>query len=312
MLTLPQHFATQICACRPIPVLYSPANEVIMTYCLGISTNEGLVLASDSRANAGFDQVNICRKMFQFVQPGERVFVILTSGSLSISQSVISLLRDDFDSGQGLAQARSLYEAARIVGDCVRRVSDLDRASLERDSYSFNVHLLIGGQVKGKEPGLYLVYPQGNPLAATEDSLYLQLGECKYGRPILDRGIQRSTSLEVAAKYALLSMDATMRSNVTVGPPFDLLLYRRDSFIVDRYRRVSAGDQDLNSIHTSWEQSLRRAVEQLPDIEFEDYEGRIPLVPAAEPIPIDMPSRRATVKFNATLAASGEPSRQPE
>ena len=97
---------------------------------------------------------------------------------------------------------------------------------LERDSYSFNVHLLIGGQVKGKEPGLYLVYPQGNPLAATEDSLYLQLGECKYGRPILDRGIQASTSLEVAAKYALLSMDATMRSNVTVGPPFDLLLYQ--------------------------------------------------------------------------------------
>ena len=245
-----------------------------MTYCLGIATREGLVLASDSRTNAGFDQVNTCRKMHQFVQPGERVFVILTSGSLSISQSVVSLLRDDFDSGQGLAGAKSLYDAARIVGDCVRRISDIDRASLERDSYNFNVHLLLGGQVKGKDQGLYLVYPQGNPLAATEDSLYLQLGECKYGRPILDRGIQESTSLEVAAKYALLSMDATMRSNVTVGPPFDLLLYKRDSLEVTRYRRVGAGDSDLNSIHASWEQSLRRAVEQLPDIEFDVAEKK--------------------------------------
>lgn len=240
-----------------------------MTYCLGIATREGLVLASDSRTNAGFDQVNTCRKMYRFVQPGERVFVILTSGSLSISQSVITLLGDDFDSGRGLAQSNSLYDAARIVGDCVRRISDIDRASLERDSFSFNVHLLLGGQVRGQEPNLYLIYPQGNPLAATEDSLYLQLGECKYGRPILDRGIQATTSLEVAAKYALLSLDATMRSNVTVGPPFDLLLYKKDSLHITRYRRVSAGDRDLNLIHSSWEQSLRRAVEQLPDIEFQ-------------------------------------------
>jgi putative proteasome-type protease len=240
-----------------------------VTYCLGIATQEGLVLASDSRTNAGFDQVNTCRKMYRFVQPGERVFVILTSGSLSISQSVITLLGDDFDSGRGLAQANSLYDAARIVGDCVRRISDIDRTSLERDSFSFNVHLLLGGQVRGQQPNLYLIYPQGNPLAATEDSLYLQLGECKYGRPILDRGIQTTTSLEVAAKYALLSLDATMRSNVTVGPPFDLLLYRKDSLQITRYRRVSAGDRDLNLIHSSWEQSLRRAVEQLPDIEFQ-------------------------------------------
>ena len=240
-----------------------------MTYCLGIMTKQGLVLASDSRTNAGFDQVNVCRKMHWFVQPGERVFVILNSGSLSISQSIVTLLGHDFDAGRGLAQANSLYEAARIVGDCVRRVSDIDRASLERDSFSFNVHLLLGGQVRGQEPNLYLIYPQGNPLAATEDSLYLQLGECKYGRPILDRGIQATTSLEVAAKYALLSMDATMRSNVTVGPPIDLLLYKKDSLEVSRYRRLSAGDPDLNLIHSSWEQSLRRAVEQLPDIELE-------------------------------------------
>jgi putative proteasome-type protease len=252
-----------------ISVLCGKLNGGQVTYCLGIAVREGLVLASDSRTNAGFDQINVCRKMFRFVQSGERMFVVLTSGGLSISQSVITLLRDDFDSGRGLALASSLYDAARIVGDCVRRVSDIDRASLERDSFSFNVHLLLGGQVRGQDPGLYLIYPQGNPLAATEDSLYLQLGECKYGRPILDRGIQATTSLEVAAKYALLSMDATMRSNVTVGPPFDLLLYQKDTLQVTRYRRVSAGDRDLNLIHSSWEQSLRRAVEQLPDIEFQ-------------------------------------------
>jgi putative proteasome-type protease len=246
-----------------------------VTYCLGITTREGLVLASDSRTNAGFDQVNTCRKMYSFVQPGERMFVILTSGSLSISQSVVTLLRTDFDAGRGLAQAPSLYDAARIVGNCVRRISELDRASLERDSFSFNVHLLLGGQVKGQEPNLYLIYPQGNPIAATEDSLYLQLGEVKYGRPILDRGIEWKTSLETAAKYALLSLDATMRSNVTVGPPFDLLLYKKDSLEVTRYRRIHAGDQDLEKIHSSWEQSLRRAVEGLPDIEFPSIDGDI-------------------------------------
>jgi putative proteasome-type protease len=182
----------------------------------------------------------------------------------------MTLLRDDFDQGRGLAQAPSLYQAARCVGECVRRVAETDRASLERDNFSFNVHLLLGGQVRGEDPGLYLIYPQGNPLRATEDSPYLQLGECKYGRPILDRGIENSTSLEVAAKYALLSMDATMRSNVTVGPPIDLLLYRRDSFEISRYRRLQASDADLNYIHSAWELAVRRAVEQLPEIRFGD------------------------------------------
>src|SRR3954451_14936952 len=241
-----------------------------MTYCLGMVTQDGLVMASDSRSNAGFDQVNICRKMHTFVQPGERVFVILSSGSLSISQSVITLLRKDFDNGDGLAKAESLYTAARVVGDCVRRVSDLDRASLERDQFSFNVNLLLGGQVKGAESSnLYLIYPQGNPLRATEDSPYLQLGEVKYGRPILDRGVEFRTGLEVAAKYALLSFDAAIRSNVTVGPPIEIVLYRKDTFRLGNYRRFSASDQDLNVIHSSWESSLRRAVEQLPKIAFE-------------------------------------------
>jgi putative proteasome-type protease len=241
-----------------------------MTYCLGIVTDDGLVMASDSRTNAGFDQVNTCRKMHSFVRTGEQALFLLSSGSLSISQSVVTLLRNAFNEGEGLAKADSLYSAARMVGECVRRVSDIDRTALERDQYSFNVHLLLGGQVKGEAPQLYLIYPQGNPLRATEDSPYLQLGECKYGRPILDRGVEFDTSLEVAAKYALLSMDATIRSNVTVGPPIELLLYRKESFEISHYRRFSATDHDLNVIHSCWEQSLRRAVEQLPDIEYRE------------------------------------------
>jgi putative proteasome-type protease len=241
-----------------------------VTYCLGIVTRRGLVMASDSRTNAGYDQVNVCRKMFTFVRPGERVFVVLASGALSLTQSVLALLRRDFDEGRGLASAASLYDAARVVGEQVRRVSDLDRTALERDSYQFNVHLLLGGQI-GREPlSLYLIYPQGNPLAATEDSPYLQIGECKYGRPILDRGVRYDrTSLEEAAKYALISLDSTMRSNVTVGPPIDLLIYGRDELRISRYRRLAAGDPYLSDIHTRWERALREAVLQLPGVEFE-------------------------------------------
>ena len=241
-----------------------------MTYCLGIMTREGLVMASDSRANAGYDQVNVCQKMHTFLQPGERAFVILTSGNLSLTQSVITLLRNDFESGEGLAKAESMYAAARIVGDCVRRVSDMDRAALEKDDFKFNIHLLLGGQVKGEKPNLFLIYPQGNPLSATEDSPYLQIGEVKYGRPILDRGIEfRSTSLEVAGTYALLSLDAAMRSNVTVGPPLEVLLYQNDKLEFDRYRRFKADDPELDLMHACWEQTLRRAVEELPTLQFD-------------------------------------------
>ncbi len=241
-----------------------------MTCCLGIVTRHGLAMASDSRTNAGFDQVNICRKMHKFVTPGERVFVVLTSGSLSLTQSVVTLLRRDFEQGRGLAAAPSLYDAARVCGEQVRRVSDLDREALAKDEFRFNINLLLGGQVGREPPNLYLIYPQGNPLSATEDSPYLQIGESKYGRPILDRGVRYDrTTLEEAAKYALISMDSTMRSNVTVGPPIDLLVYRADELCVTRHRRFHAKDPDLREIHENWERALRRAVLDLPAIRFE-------------------------------------------
>jgi putative proteasome-type protease len=242
-----------------------------MTAGLAIMTRQGLVMASDSRTNAGYDQVNVCRKMHTFVQPGERVFVVLTSGSLSLTQSVITLLRRDFDKGVGLATAPSLYDAARVIGEQIRRVSDMDRAALERDDYSFNIHLILGGQIRSEAPLLYLIYPQGNPLAATEDSPYLQIGECKYGRPILDRGVRYGlTSLDEAAKYAMISLDSTMRSNVTVGPPIDLLIYARDELRITRHRRFSTKDPDLLGIHSQWEHALRKAVQELPAIRFDE------------------------------------------
>ena len=241
-----------------------------MTYCVGIMTHGGLVMASDSRSNAGYDQVNICQKMHTFVTPGERVFVLLVSGSLSCSQSIMTLLRRDFDNGVGLATAGSMYDAARVVGDQVRRVSDMDRKALELDEYKFNVHLILAGQIGDQPHDLYMIYPQGNPLRATEDSPFLQIGENKYGRPILDRGIRyERTTLEDAAKYALISLDSTMRSNVTVGPPIDLLVYNKDDLKLSSYRRFEAKDPDLMAVHTQWEQALRRAVQDLPPVEFD-------------------------------------------
>jgi putative proteasome-type protease len=240
-----------------------------VTYCLGIMTRQGLVLASDSRTNAGYDDVNICRKMHKFVVPGERVFVLLCSGSLSLSQSVLTLLNRDFNLGKGLATAPTLYDAARVIGEQIRRVADIDRSPLERDGYRYNVHVILGGQIRGEPHGLYLIYPQGNPLSAAEDSPYVQIGECKYGRPILDRGIRfAKTSLEEAAKYALISLDSTMRSNVTVGPPIDLVLYTANELQIKSYRRFGVDDPDLRAIRTQWEQSLRKAVQELPAVPF--------------------------------------------
>lgn len=251
--------------------------ETQMTYCLGIVTKYGLVMASDSRTNAGYDQVNVVRKMHTFVQPGERVFVVLTSGSLSVSQSIVTLLRRDWNAGKGLAAAPSMYDAGRVIGAQIRAVAALDREYLERDKYNFNANILLGGQVRGEPPGLMMIYPQGNPLQVSEDSPYLQIGECKYGRPILDRGIRFDrTTLEEAAKYALLSLDSTMKSNVTVGPPVDLLVYSTDEFDITRHRRFMADDTDLAKIRLRWEQALRQAVARLPDLRFRSHPGAGP------------------------------------
>lgn len=241
-----------------------------MTYCLGIKTHEGLILASDSRTNAGIDQVDACRKMHTLARAGDRVFVILSSGSLSLTQSVIIDLEEEFNRNEGLGKAKTFHAAARVVGDAVRRVSQLDRESLERDGIPFNVNLLLGGQIRGKAPQLYLIYPQGNSMRATPESPFLQIGESKYGRPILDRGIRHDeTSLEQAAKYALISIDSTMRSNMAVGPPIEILAYANDDLTIRRRVQLGADAPQLKELRSQWEQELRRAIAAMPTVQFD-------------------------------------------
>jgi putative proteasome-type protease len=240
-----------------------------MSYCLGIKTKAGLVLASDSRTNAGLDQVNVCRKMHTFVRPGERVLVLLSSGGLALTQSVLAHLRADYEAGRGLATADSMYAAARTVGEQVRNIAALDRAALERDQIPFNVHFLLGGQIGRAEHDLFLIYPQGNPVRATGDCPFLQIGETKYGRPILDRGVRyEETTLEEAAKFALISLDSCMRSNLTVGPPIDLAVYGAGELVLRHECRFAASDPQLVAIRSQWEQALRQAVQKLPAVDF--------------------------------------------
>jgi putative proteasome-type protease len=167
-----------------------------------------------------------------------------------------------------------------VVGEQVRVIDSADRAALERDSFQFNVNFILGGQVGDEEHDLYLIYPQGNPLRATKDSPYLQTGEHKYGRPILVRGIHYdSTPLEEAAKYAIISMDSTMRSNVTVGPPVDLVLYRKGELDITRQRRLTASDPDFVRMHTMWDLGLRKVIHDLPGIDFETIGQKAPAAP---------------------------------
>jgi putative proteasome-type protease len=183
---------------------------------------------------------------------------------------VLTQVRRDFEAGMGLAAAPTPYDAARVLGDEIRRVSDKDRAALERDDYRFNINLILGAQVRGGPVELYMIYPQGNPLRATEESPFLQIGECKYGRPILDRSVRYgSTSLDDAARYAMISIDSTMRSNITVGPPIDLVVYEKDMLAITKYRRFTHKDPDLLHIQNQWEESLRRAARELPAIVFD-------------------------------------------
>jgi putative proteasome-type protease len=240
-----------------------------MSYCVAIQTRDGLVFASDSRTNAGLDQANVSRKLFTFARTGERVFVLLTSGGLSLSQSVLAVLNGEYAAGGGLARVATMYDAARCVGDAVRAVAARDRDHLEKDGIAFNLNFLIGGQIGGQQPELFLIYPQGNPLQATPESPFLQIGESKYGRPILDRAVRYDdTSLEQAAKLALISLDSTMRSNLTVGPPIDLVVYRSGALRIREQVRFGTDDPQLVTIRQQWEHELRSAAKRLPDVQF--------------------------------------------
>jgi len=239
-----------------------------MSYCVGMLLDAGLVLASDSRTSAGVDRVATFQKMFVFEQPGERFFALLTAGNLAITQSAVSILQDGIDGKDGrqsIFAASSMYAAARHVGGALREVFETDGPALKAHDVEFNAELILGGQVKGGQLRLFQIYAAGNFIEASHDTPYFQSGEVKYGKPVIDRIVAPETDLLHAAKCALISFDSTMRSNVSVGPPIDLLIYRRDSLAPPFRARLEESDPYLNSIREHWARGLQTTFETMPD-----------------------------------------------
>jgi putative proteasome-type protease len=233
-----------------------------VTYCVGILLDEGVVLASDSRTNAGIDRVSTFRKMFTFEKPGERFFALLTAGNLSLTQGVVSLLGEwlnSEDPERDLFAVTSMFGAARVVGTALREIHKIDGGYLQQREVDYTGSFILAGQLKGGQLRLFLVYDAGNFIEAMGDTIYFQIGEVKYGKPILDRIIHRGASLSDAAKCALISFDSTMRSNVSVGPPIDLLIYRRNSLKRDFMTRLEEGDPYLQAIRDGWGGAIHKA-----------------------------------------------------
>jgi putative proteasome-type protease len=240
-----------------------------MTYCVGILVRDGLVMMSDTRTNAGIDDIASFRKLHVFEEPGERVLTIATSGNLSITQSVMSLLNEGFkDQETGkellLSKCDSMFQAAQLVGRAVREVYRVDGPSLEQQGNKFEVSFLLGGQMKDRRLRLYMIYSAGNFIEATSDTPFLQIGETKYGKPILDRAVTYNTDLYDALKIALISMDSTMRSNLAVGLPLDLLVVRRDVLKAELKHRIEAGDPYFEDLRHRWSEALRTAHLAIP------------------------------------------------
>lgn len=238
-----------------------------MTYAVGFLLNEGLVFASDSRTNAGVDQVSVARKMTVFEQPGERFMVLLSAGNLAITQSVIRHLHEGLDSGSpgDLNAAPSMFAAARMVGTALREIYDLDASHMKEQGLEFNAAFIFGGQVAGGEARLFMIYSAGNFIEASPEAPYLQIGENKYGKPIIDRTVTFETSIEDAVKCSVLSFDSTMRSNISVGPPIDILTYRRNSLRSGLRVRLEEEDPYLRQIRQYWSDSLRQAFQAMPE-----------------------------------------------
>jgi putative proteasome-type protease len=236
-----------------------------MTYCIGILVDSGLVFLSDSRTNAGVDQISTFRKISLFERPGERV-VAMCAGNLALSQAVVGLLREQERSEQpGVWNAPGLPEAVRHVGDAIREVHRRDAAALKEHNIEFNVSVIFGGQIGAEPPRLFCIYAAGNYIEATTDTPYFQIGESKYGKPIIDRVVSRSTSLAQAAKCALISMDSTIRSNLSVGLPLDLVTVQRDALRVHSHINIDEQHAYFRMIRTRWSESLRHAFHELPD-----------------------------------------------
>ena len=242
-----------------------------MTYCVGLLVDTGLVLLSDSRTNAGVDQVNTFRKMATFQRPNDRALVLLSAGNLAITQAVVNLLHeppDDSDGPARIFRASNMLNAARVVGDALREVHQRDGEYLKEHGHEFNGTFILGGQIMGEEPRLFHIYSAGNFIESSVDTPYFQIGESKYGKPIIDRVITRSSSLAQAAKCALVSMDSTIRSNLSVGPPLDLAIMRRDEFKLSTHISIDMDDEYFTMLRTRWGLALQEVFSELPNPEW--------------------------------------------
>jgi putative proteasome-type protease len=238
-----------------------------MTYCVGCQVDDGLVFLSDSRTNAGVDHVSTFRKMSFFEVPGERAIVLLAAGNLATSQSVTGLLRERAGSAKAsLVSSRTLADAARLVGDAVRDVYRRDAVALKEHGIEFNPTFILGGQIGGEAPRMFQIYSAGNYIETTADTRYFQIGEFKYGKPIIDRVVKADTPLPAVAKCALISMDSTIRSNLSVGMPLDLAIVRRDALEIALHRSIGPDDAYFKIIRDGWGESLRNAFHALPDL----------------------------------------------
>jgi putative proteasome-type protease len=239
-----------------------------MTYCVGLLVDTGLVFLSDSRTNAGVDQINTFRKMSTFQQPEDRVLVLLSAGNLAITQAVVNLLHevpDDPDQPARIYRAKDMFMVARVIGDALREIHERDAGMLKEQGHEFNATFILGGQIRGEEPRLFHIYSAGNFIESSVDTPYFQIGESKYGKPIIDRVVSRSSSLAQAAKCALVSMDSTIRSNLSVGPPLDLAIVRRDEFKLATHISIDNENDYFKMIRTRWGYALQEVFAQLPN-----------------------------------------------
>jgi putative proteasome-type protease len=239
-----------------------------MTYCVAMSLDAGMIFASDSRTNAGVDQIARFSKMRVFARDGDRVIVTLSSGNLSITQNALSMLEQRArkpDSETTLWNATSMFDIARLTGDALREVKTRDGPYLLQNNIDSHANFIVGGQVIGEAPRLFEVYSEGNFIEATPDTCYFQIGESKYGKPVIDRVVKRSTGLLEATKCTIVSFDSTMRSNISVGLPIDLVVYETDALKIRLQRRIEESDPYFQMIHTQWGEGLRRVFAQLPN-----------------------------------------------
>jgi putative proteasome-type protease len=233
-----------------------------------MSLDAGMIFAADSRTNAGVDQIARFSKMRLFIREGERVIVTLSSGNLSISQNALNILElraRSEDNQLNLWNATSMFDVARVLGDALREVKTRDGPYLAQNNIDSSANFLVGGQVRGEPPRLFDVYSEGNFIEATPDTCYFQIGETKYGKPIIDRVIKRDTNLVDATKCTIVSFDSTMRSNISVGLPIDLLVYETDSLKIKLQKRIDESDPYFQMVHTQWGEGLRRVFAQLPN-----------------------------------------------